>query len=92
MGGVLSGGAGLLEGCLSQDGVQSQVMSTHCGLPIQHLSKIGHAVKNCRSGGTKLPNLSGEDKRDVSNYVNKLARYLETECKVMDQTILYHNY
>ena len=36
----------------------------------------------CSCYGIKLPNLEGE-KRDVSQYIEKLARYLEEDCKVI---------
>ena len=35
-----------------------------------------------RCYGMKLPNLGGE-KRDVSQYIDKLAKYLEDDCKVI---------
>ena len=35
-----------------------------------------------RCYGSKLPNLDGGERRDVSLYVDKLVKYLRDECKV----------
>ena len=43
-----------------------------------------------RCYGSKLPNLDGGERRDVSLYVDKLVKYLQDECKVVEVSNNYN--